>query len=763
MTEKYSVELEVITEKFNQKMAQSSKEAKNMANDIKKYSSIDIGQQVKNATKSDMGLVNDINAKAIHDVANKTLDINNTLNSLKIKKIDVSEAKQNIIEDLKGIEKAKIGYVNLENPYAKLYGNLSNENYKALKELEIDSDLINNNLVRINDEVKDLTSNLNNSANSASNLNNQISGIKPSKTVNDLKKDLFKDNIKSASKFMLSLFSIRTIWSLISRIGSTALGNNEKLTSKTQIISSVLSNTLLPVLQRVVNWAEYGVIILAKVIQFFTGWNALTNVTTSNLKQVEKQSKAVSRSLAGIDEITNINQSSGSLASGIQNDLNALNDFQSKIKEVEEAWKKFTETPIGGFISDIATKFKNLSPEMKIAAGLATVLGIKLGEKGLSKILTTLGTDLLGIKSKAKSLDDATSKVGDSIDKVAGKTTSFWGGLDTLGGKLTLAAECAAIFYLTLENKKIWDEVDEVTKKYNEDLDNLKNSFESNTVAAQNLNGTLKNNYEQGKLTDEQIQISVNSYDNLTSGIENQRQALENSIPWWQELLGWSDKQVNSYIELAKKGYEYIDMQYYWHEQGKLTEEQERRLESALQSEIETLKKARTHVQENSSEYKECSEKIEDLQSKLNSLTKQNYNTEANINISAKDTTDYSSLGSSIGSKFSSLFTGLTKKISNFIFNLTTPNLPHYDVGTNYVPRDQIAVVHQGEAIVPKKYNPTLNKGSLTSLNNMETNNLLRNLISVIEDKEFSANISYDEIGKASNEYDANLKRVLGR
>jgi hypothetical protein len=31
--------------------------------------------------------------------------------------------------------------------------------------------------------------------------------------------------------------------------------------------------------------------------------------------------------------------------------------------------------------------------------------------------------------------------------------------------------------------------------------------------------------------------------------------------------------------------------------------------------------------------------------------------------------------------------------------------IPSYDVGTNYVPRDTLAMVHEGEAIIPKKYN----------------------------------------------------------
>lgn len=38
-------------------------------------------------------------------------------------------------------------------------------------------------------------------------------------------------------------------------------------------------------------------------------------------------------------------------------------------------------------------------------------------------------------------------------------------------------------------------------------------------------------------------------------------------------------------------------------------------------------------------------------------------------------------------------------------------NLPSFDVGTNYLPRDMIAQLHEGEAIVPKAYNPAINGG----------------------------------------------------
>ena len=58
-----------------------------------------------------------------------------------------------------------------------------------------------------------------------------------------------------------------------------------------------------------------------------------------------------------------------------------------------------------------------------------------------------------------------------------------------------------------------------------------------------------------------------------------------------------------------------------------------------------------------------------------------------------------------------------------------------YDVGTNYVPNDQLAMIHQGEAIIPKKYNkpyqPSGDSSALYDTINMMSNEIsqLRSLI----------------------------------
>ena len=44
-------------------------------------------------------------------------------------------------------------------------------------------------------------------------------------------------------------------------------------------------------------------------------------------------------------------------------------------------------------------------------------------------------------------------------------------------------------------------------------------------------------------------------------------------------------------------------------------------------------------------------------------------------------------------------------------WGINIPKVPKLDVGTNYVPRDMLAYLHEGEAVVPKKYNPAADGG----------------------------------------------------
>lgn len=59
---------------------------------------------------------------------------------------------------------------------------------------------------------------------------------------------------------------------------------------------------------------------------------------------------------------------------------------------------------------------------------------------------------------------------------------------------------------------------------------------------------------------------------------------------------------------------------------------------------------------------------------------------------------------------------------------LAIPKIPKLDTGTNYVKRDGLAYIHQGEAVVPKKYNPAAGGTSTSTTQNVNNSFEIENL-----------------------------------
>ncbi len=90
---------------------------------------------------------------------------------------------------------------------------------------------------------------------------------------------------------------------------------------------------------------------------------------------------------------------------------------------------------------------------------------------------------------------------------------------------------------------------------------------------------------------------------------------------------------------------------------------------------------------------------------------------------------------------------------------VTIPRLPSFDVGTNYVPKDMEAVVHKGEAIVPKRFNSS----EFFGRGNEEVVEKLEQLIVTLENKDMNAYIDSDAIGRTAKNWINSQKRITGR
>ena len=84
------------------------------------------------------------------------------------------------------------------------------------------------------------------------------------------------------------------------------------------------------------------------------------------------------------------------------------------------------------------------------------------------------------------------------------------------------------------------------------------------------------------------------------------------------------------------------------------------------------------------------------------------------------------------------LVDGINDLLGTDIGKLKTIDFPRLATGTNYVPEDMLAMIHKGEAVVPKKFNPYANGVNTNTINNMNvpTPNIT---INITNDMKFDA------------------------
>ena len=511
-------------------------------------------------------------------------------------------------------------------------------------------------------------------------LKNELKGVtKETKKTSIKMESVF--NPKNARKFLLSLFSIRTVWSLISRASNTAISENDKLNQSISLTNSLLGNILLPVVEKVVNVAQYGAIAIAKIIQMFTGYNAIAKATTNSLKKVSSASKDVNKNLAGFDTLTNLS-SNANLASGIKDGILALNDFQDKVKQVDEVFKKYED-------------------EIKIVTEL---LGIAFGVGMVKKIASVLGvagtatgagaTGLLGVLNVVGLLAAAAIVIPIAV-KGIDKVQQELGGL-----------------------KEQLDEAVKSTQNINKETDITADKLEQMALSGEKNNEWLQKYYEW-------LVLTIDNNESENKALDSQKTILGLLTGQWQSAT----------------------------KQQSLNNEETKKMIGRISNLKEYLEKQNETLDVNSEKYKQNKDMISQLDKKIKELS--GYKATATVEVKANT--------SSFKKKIKDIISGPTILISSYsgkgVKEKAEKWLNSFDVGTNYVPNDQIAKVHKGEMIVPKKYNPMTSNIS----NNSDVVNKLDRLIDVVESKEFSAYLDSEKISKKTISYINNEKRIQGR
>lgn len=161
----------------------------------------------------------------------------------------------------------------------------------------------------------------------------------------------FKNGLKSIKRFTLSLLSVRTAFTIVSKAAQSYLSFDEELNKSLQNSWATLGSLLAPALELVANLFAKATSYVAAFIKALTGVDL---VARANAKALDKQNKSASKtkSLSAIDDINNLSSGKGNennLISTVDVDSSKLDDFVSKLKKkldklfapIKKSWDKY--------------------------------------------------------------------------------------------------------------------------------------------------------------------------------------------------------------------------------------------------------------------------------------------------------------------------------------------------------------------------------------------------------------------------------------
>lgn len=649
-TEKYGIELDLLITKFKNKVNQ-------VKNDIK-----NLGQEAK-ANVSEIPV--DINIKTLSK--------------------DIEAAKtqiQMLNEQMREYE--KYGYQT--SPFYKQLSNDLDIATQKLKTLEQAQASVNAEM----EEAETISTK---------------STVKIGKSFNSLTKKI--------SRYALSLFSLGTIYSLLSRASSAYLSQDIELANKLQSAWVGLGAIMSPLIEKMADLVIRLVGYINVFAQALTGVNYIAQATSKYMNNVANSAKKANNQLASFDELTNLNDSSSldtatnPFAPFEDLELNpkivkSLQDLAYWLKENWNWIKLVGEVFLAVFVGYKAFQLISGIGKITSALGLGGVLGSLQAIAAIGAIAITIAI----VGNYKKDLEELTKK----LDKLRSVGTSFWDEQINNG----------------MSYGDILDEIDTKLKVANQTLgeasapwnillglsDNYVSNAETGLSIARQLVDELVKQYEEGKLTNEQ---QITTLDRLKQILDYQKLVKEAV-----EAQGGDVSIINGLMEttddLGKKIYENLK------EQGI--------------SQDEILEKT--------------------------GLTKDELNDIIQLWDSSV-TLDLDVDTSKAESKTTKFFTKLTNGFKGVVQGaLSGAKIPSFDVGTAYVPSDTLAMVHKGERIIPKKYN---NEEFLSSLgnNNGETNSLLIQVIDRLDNMNLQPYVTVKDVGQASINYINEQNRYQGR
>lgn len=200
----------------------------------------------------------------------------------------------------------------------------------------------------------------------------------------------FDKGISKIKRFGLALFSIRSIYSLVSRASSAYLAQDTEMANKLQSVWTGLGSFLAPLIKWITDILSKGLGYLNVFIKALTGVDYIANANAKAIKNQANAQKELNKQLYSFDEINKLSSSNTGGGLNVNSALFEMPELDDRIvKKMQDLAYWLKEN--WDWLKLVGEMFLIVFGATKIAKILSNIAPL-LGSKGLGGILTNLQT-----------------------------------------------------------------------------------------------------------------------------------------------------------------------------------------------------------------------------------------------------------------------------------------------------------------------------------------------------------------------------------
>ena len=623
------------------------------------------------------------------------------------------DTKTSNVEDTGNLLREQEGFLkSLQSEWNKLDEVISSG--KATTEQISRYNYLTSAIHRAEDALKSLQSEYVTSANETVNYPSKIANVfdRLKQSVEKSKSSMagvFNHIRKSVLRLGMSIVGVRSAFAFFRKVVNTALSNNIDLTNKMNAIWQALGNAITPILERIVNFLVTALSYFNVFLKAVSGGKIdLLAKTSASAKSTAGSLKEANKYLAGFDELNNVDEQTGSGGSagasvadpfaGIEVDTG----WADKIQAFGE-WVQINWPLVIGLLAGTWLAFSPLTEGFKIWDKLGIVLiiaGIAEGFKGIHDFVNGIKTGNLDLVAQGlREIALGIGLVSLGLMLLTNSMTGWYG--------IAIAIVLAFASYV-IEH---WDEIKEgfqiLWDKIVEGVTQIRDWF-------------------------------VEKWNNISYAVSECWKSIKDN---WDALK----QRVSDGVQAVRDWFveKWNNISYAWGEITKSMKDQWEGFKDKIKSGAEAIGGFFSGIWQGAKEM--ANNVIGYVESMINKVISGVNSLIRGINRIHFTTPDWIPL---IGGK-------------SFGFNIGQINsvvLPRLDTGTNYVPSDQLAMIHKGEAVIPKKFNSQEYFGG-----NSEMAEKLDVLIEAVNNIDLHPYITVKDVGQASVSYQNSQYRLRGR